>query len=501
MLQDCSVAMSNTASGAAAPSSMISESSTSRYDELPEAALAAISGHKGPLIVDFDETLYLRNSTEDFIDCARPRLLALLLLRLLDVMKPWRRTGAATRDNWRVLVISILFPWTRRRWRAQAPNLATLHTNKQLKGAIEARPQQPIILTNGFGTIISPLLAAMGFAKSTIVAARIYPFVDRRNGKLLLASRALGNETISESLTITDSMDDIELLERCARPHRTVWPQACYRRALSGVYLPGQYISQIKHPGERYIRRGILQEDFVFWLLSSIGLAVDPMSHTAGLLLLLLSFWAIYERGYVDNDKSALRNEVDPTLSAAFGQIEVATPSAQPWVWALFAGAAANLVLHPKGGDFAIYFGLWVGVLVATYGYYLFYNRMDKMSRVWLYPVLQLSRVAAFMVVVPIEPAGIAALSAHLLSRWVPYQFYRFTSARWPNTRVELMRLISFVLLIVLISSLVGPSALMTWGSLALLLWNVFRARHDIYAVFKAARRIDVPLHGVQKSS
>ena len=69
---------------------------------------------------------------------------------------------------------------------------------------------------------------------------------------------------------VTDSVDDLEVLEICAQPLRTVWPRARYRRALSRVYLPGEYITQIKRPGERYIYRGILQEDFAFWLLSSI---------------------------------------------------------------------------------------------------------------------------------------------------------------------------------------------------------------------------------------
>ncbi len=89
--------------------------------------------------------------------------------------------------------------------------------------------------------------------------------------------------------------------------------------------MPGEYISRIKRPGERDIIRGILLEDFAFWLLSSIGLAIDPSTHLVGLLLLLLSFWAIYGRGYVDNDLVASRYEADPQLSAAFGSVWVAT--------------------------------------------------------------------------------------------------------------------------------------------------------------------------------
>ena len=73
---------------------MSSESVMSQYTASPDAALEAVRAYEGPLLIDLDETLYLRNSTEDFIDCARPGLLALLLLRVLDVLKPWRLTGA-----------------------------------------------------------------------------------------------------------------------------------------------------------------------------------------------------------------------------------------------------------------------------------------------------------------------------------------------------------------------------------------------------------------------
>ena len=239
-----------------------------------------------------------------------------------------------------------------------------------------------------------------------------------------------------------------------------------------------------------------MQEDFALWLLSSSGLAVNPALHTTGLLLLLLSFWAIYERGYVDNDVSASRYEVDPVLNPAFGKVEVATPAAQPWIWAVLAGAAANMILHTRGAAFIAHFGLWIGALVLTHTCFSLYNRIDKSSRVWIYPLLQFARGAAFTVVVPIEPAGAAAAGAHVLSRWVPYRFYRLTPPHWPDVGMESMRLISFMLLIALIACAVGVSAMTTWGTLALLLWNTFRARHRIHAVFNSARRIDRRVHG-----
>src|SRR5262245_51937601 len=111
---------------------------TCQYDASPDASLTAIRVHEGPVLVDFDETLYLRNSTEDFIDCARPGLLALLLLRVLDVIKPWRLTGGIdTRDTWRVCAISLLFPWTLQRWRSKAPILARRYINQELKAILK----------------------------------------------------------------------------------------------------------------------------------------------------------------------------------------------------------------------------------------------------------------------------------------------------------------------------------------------------------------------------
>ncbi len=168
---------------------MSGDLATSQYTAAPHAALEAVRAYEGPLLVDLDETLYLRNSTEDYIDCARPGLLASLLLRVLDVLKPWRLTGGInTRDTWRVCAISIFFPWTAWRWRAKAPVFADRYLNQELKGALDARPQPPIVVTAGFRSIVAPLLAAMGFADSALIAARMYSFADRRNGKLRIAS-------------------------------------------------------------------------------------------------------------------------------------------------------------------------------------------------------------------------------------------------------------------------------------------------------------------------
>jgi hypothetical protein len=462
------------------------------HDVSPETAIGAILDHVGPVLLDLDETLYLSNSTEDFIDSAHPRLPALLLMRMLDVIGPWRWTGGeATRDVWRVRLISICFPWTGNRWKNRVAGLAKDFTNLRLMAALKTPGTTPIITTAGFEPIVAPLVAALGLPQARIVAARLSTFADRRDGKLHLAVGALGDDTVRRALVLTDSAQDLTLLDACARPLRTVWPEAQYRRALSGVYMPGQYLTQVKRPGARYIVRGILQEDFAFWVLSSIALAALPVLHVLGLLFLLVSFWAIYERGYVDNDLIAARFESDPKLSAAFLNSPVATPRWQPWIWAFACGAIAIVLLrwpvNPVPADFAA----WAAVLLATHGWFTMYNRFDKGTRIWMFAGLQFARSAAFVALVPIVPIGAVALGAHVLAKWVPYYAYRLGGKDWPEAPFHLIRLLFFVVLALLFGFSEGLSSLLSATALALLAWNLFRARQELAAALTAAGRLD----------
>lgn len=462
------------------------------HDVTPEDALGAILAHNGPILLDLDETLYLRNSTEDFIDAARPRLAALLLMRLLDLVQPWRWTGGEpTRDVWRVRLVMACFPWTVRRWKAQVARLAQAHANVRLRDALDAPGTTTIITTAGFQPIVEPLVAALGLPQVRIVAARLSCFADRRGGKLQMAVGALGGDTVARALVLTDSAQDLSLLDACARPLRAVWPEARFRHALSGVYLPGQYLSQVKRPGERYIVRGVLQEDFAFWVLSSLALSGQPVTHVLGLLFLLVSFWAIYERGYVDNDLVAARFETDPKLSPAFQDHGVATPRWQPWLWALACGGAGTALVRWPDVPSPVDLVAWVAVLMATHAWFTGYNRFDKSTRVWLFAGLQFARSAAFVALVPIVPIGAAALGAHVLAKWVPYHVYRVGGKEWPQAPFHLIRLMFFGVLAALLAFASGWATIFNATGLALLVWNLYRAQQELAVALVGARRLD----------
>jgi phosphoserine phosphatase len=452
----------------------------SAYDASPEAAIAAIGLHDGPVFVDLDETLYLRNSTEDFIDLARPALLALMVLRVLDAIKPWRWTGGAvTRDNWRIRSIQTLLPWTQGRWLRHVGRLAREYSNQPLVEALQAKADTFVVVTLGFHPVVKPLVAALGFPKARIVASRASSFEDRRRGKLHTAVSELGQETVDSSLFITDSLDDLPLLEKCARPLRTVWPAARFHGALSNVYFPGEYVSRVKHPGERYLWRVIVQEDFAFWLLGSLALAPAPARHVLAIAALVCSFWVIYERGYVDNDWAAEHLEPDGKLSESYWQAPVATPWLPPWIWASALGAlAVGLLDWPlfKPWDLA----KWLGVLLATYGTFKLYNRIDKRSRVWLYALLQFARGTAYLVLVPATTAAVPAIGSLILARWIAYYIYRTQGGTWPKLPVNLIRLLLFTVLTCVLAVVQGPASLLGWTAPAIFAWNVFRARSDL---------------------
>lgn len=465
---------------------------TNAHDKSPDQALSAVAGFDGDLLLDLDETLYLRNSTEDFLDSASPGLLILILLRLMDAVKPWRFTGGLpTRDWWRVRMVRLFCPWVSWRWRRRVAVLAQASANRPLIDAVRASRGRAIIVTAGFEPIVRPLIAELGLGDAPLVACKDGSPRDRLRGKLALAIETLGDDCVRNSMVVTDSIDDRALLDHCRFPVRTLWPDARYRHALRRVYLPGQYLTEVKRPGQRYIMRGILQEDYAFWLLSTIFYATMPLLHAVGLLILLVSFWAIYERGYVDNDRSAQKFEHDPRLSRNFGLVEVATPTVMPWIWAAVTGAIAIFLLRYPSEPVPKDFALWALTLVLTHVAFKVYNRIDKSTRIWLFPGLQLARTAAFVSLVTIGPAASLALGAHVIARWVPYYLYRVGNQDWPEAPFFLSRLMFYILLWTMVAVTQGHGSLATPTAAALLFWNILRARKDLVSVVKAAHRID----------
>jgi hypothetical protein len=153
------------------------------------------------------------------------------------------------------------------------------------------------------------------------------------------------------------------------------------------------------------------------------------------------------------------------------------------------AGGGAVAILHPDKDELRRAFWMLAGGI--GFSLRVLTTSSTRRPASWSVPLLQFARAAAFTVIVPVEPVGVVALGALMLSRRMPHKVYRLSSRGWPNARPALMRLISFVLLALMIVSALDPSILLTWSALALLLWNGFEARRDIYAVLTSTRSLD----------
>ena len=461
------------------------------FDATPEEAMHAIATHRGTVLVDFDETLYLRNSTEDFIGSAWPGPLAYLLMRILEVLRPWRLTGGErTRDVWRVAAIRLLFPWSLWAWRRLAPRLAREATNARLADSLEYCRQPKAVVSLGFEPIVAPLLAAMGLQDVRLLAMDPWRLADRAAGKKAMVEKLLGVQEVCDALLVTDSLDDRDLLESCLQPLRVVWPEAAFREAFHQVYIPGMYTSRIKRPGIRYIYRSIVSDEFSLWVLASIPLVTQPGLHVLGLALLCVSFWAIYETGYVDNDAIGARHEADPNLSRQFFESKVRRSTVLAWLWAAGCGIAALILLRwplaPAPADVLA----WTAVLLLTHFWFMLYNRLDKRSRIWLFAGLQALRAASFVAVVSITLVGAAALMAHILARWVPYYAYRVTGAGYNDEAAGTSRLLFYILIAGGAAMALGWEAVWSVSGLVLLLWLAFKARRELLRIARSVHFI-----------
>jgi hypothetical protein len=471
-----------------------------------EEALEILRKTDRPVIVDLDETLFLRNSTEEFIALARPALLAEFLLRCLDRLRPWRLRpwrwfgGDSCRDTWRILLISLFFPWTYALWRRECALQVARYVNAPLRDVLTKVPGPVIIASNGYRRLIRPMLPHLGLPNATLIACDIRRIPHRRDGKMALVSPHLAPGFLAQSVVVTDSMNDRELLERCAVPCLVVWESAEFRPAFkkNRVYLPGDYTHKVKRPniGARY---EYIRETGVMWVIAGLSSDSWGVASLTGLVLLFLSMWCVYDAGYYDNDRCALQFEDDPALTAEALAFNDPWFETKTWVTAAVTGFAGVFLLG--GQNSPVLFLVWAGTLLALQATYWLYNRIDKDTRIWLYLPLQGFRFAGFAGVVALGPVGWAICLSLMIPPWMAYVIYRHGRAggvtNWPTTPVRAFRLVIFCTLLVPVVMLGGLAAIWTWATPVALAWFGYLAfAFDGKKIFARARRLDRPRLG-----
>ncbi|MGB3300023.1 MAG: hypothetical protein WBA76_17295 [Phormidesmis sp.] len=436
------------------------------------------------IIVDFDETLFLRNSTEEYLNSIYPRFLGALFLRGLKALKPWRylpsqfRSESISRDWLLVLLATLVFPWTLLLWRWRAKTLAKAHWNWPLVRSLGQSPSpQIVVATLGFAPIVNPLLKHLpralnqprlqqadqqsnlkGDSKPRVIACRFWQGAqDRAKGKYAMLGAALGGAVVARAIAITDSSQDAPLLAHVKTPCWVVWPEAQYMPAMADVYLPLFYAEKVKHPNKAHFLRFVLLWHWLFLTMALSLLSPHPGVNAASLLLLVLSYWCIYEIGYWENDLIAEARGQTSVLSERYLRYKTrlklsqSAPEFAPWCWAIALALPALLLLEvskrsmPLALAFADVMGQWAQLLLSDSAVWLaflgvvrlafwLYNQFDGEARVWIYPLLQAQKLFGFTLLLGINSVGAALMMALIVYRWLQYTSDPASSAMSPIT-------------------------------------------------------------------
>ena len=468
-----------------------------------------------PIIVDFDETLFLRNSTAEYLNSLQPRLLGALVLKFLNYLEPWNWLpspfkGQTSRDWLRVIITTILFPWTIFFWQSKAKQLAHNYSNITLLSALNKNSQVSIVVaTLGFDFIVRPIMQHLPLKCDRLIACRFWQGAsDRQQGKLQLVSKALGAEAISCAVAITDSDNDRDLLSQVAQPYLVVWSEAKNVQPMENIYLPFFYLERVKRPGKNYLLKTILADDLFILLFAFSWVSNQPLLNALSLIFLLVSFWCIYELGYRENDLVAEQYEQQPILSETYQKYQNINYSWSPWLWSSFL-ALVGIILALQSRDIIdldyfftkqelsnllVPFISWLGFLLAVRLGFGIYNYTNKQTRIWLYPLLQICRYFGFLLLVPTNLLGTILLTSQALSRSIPYMIYRYAGGNkesWPELSKKFFRCFVFIFLLVTFSfGNYDLSLLKSWQGLLILAWCIVRAWSEISRVISQVKPI-----------
>ena len=195
------------------------------------------------IILDFDETLLLRNSTAEYINSLRPRLVGFVLIKLIYTIEPWvwlphPYRGDKVRDWFLVVVPTILLPWTLLFWQNKAKKLAQEYSNTELISAVNSNAEATIVVASlGFKFIIEPILQHLPIKYDLLVSCRFWRAGDRTLGKLLMMQEVLSESEIKSAILVTDSEDDLPLLQVVKQPCFVIWSLAKYVMPFQDFWL------------------------------------------------------------------------------------------------------------------------------------------------------------------------------------------------------------------------------------------------------------------------
>ncbi|WP_298440315.1 hypothetical protein [uncultured Ferrimonas sp.] len=473
------------------------------YQLEPEQLISEIeqTADTTTLLVDFDETLWLRNSTETFLANVKPALMLAIIIQLLGMLRPWKWFGGEDpehyREVFRLKVVLWLMPWAKQQWLATAKELGPKYLNQPLYAALQQRdPKHIHIVSFGFDFIVAPMLAAIDPKLQLTMCSRLdNASTIRAQGKARTVEDALGVEVVAASTTITDSLLDRDLLQRSAKGLLCKWPNAKCEHAGLSPMLPLVFTKKVNRPKENYITRVILGHDYLGLLLAFALVSPEPLLCAASLLLFVLAYFSIYETGYHENDRLGLILEEKPQVATEFLQLGhhfkpwfawscgllIAVPAA--WIASLGASwLPAALSLSGLAAVAAIWAGFALFMLAVRAVFYWF-NRTPVRGRLLPMLLLQFARNCGYILFFPTIESGALFCLAWTLGKWFPYVIYRFngTTIGYPNHLVTALLLLSMMTMVGFSAS-AGFTIYANWPTALIVIYVLARGGKDLFS-------------------
>lgn len=489
-----------------------------RFLTSPEQTIEQIESSDDDTVwlVDFDETLWLRNSSETFLATIKPSLLVAIVVQLLAMLRPWvwlgKQDSEHYRETLRLRVIMKLFPKARQQWLAHAKKLGPQFVNKPLLEAILKRnPSKVHIVSFGFDFIVQPLLEAIDPRLKLTMYSTLESGIDiRKQGKAETVIQAIGEDAVANSGLVTDSLLDRDLLQRCKHGLLCIWPDAETIKGGLSPMLPFVFTKKVNRPKEKYFTRVILGHDYIGLLLAFALVSEQPILCAISLLLFVLAYFSIYETGYYENDRLGLIYEEKPRVSEEFKKLG---HNFKPWfAWvcgltialpaALLASLGASWIPVALAVDgFAAFAAVWlafVGFMIAVRAVFYWFNRTPVRGRVLPMLLLQFARNCGYILFFPTIEAGALFCLAWTLGKWFPYIIYRFNGSAmgYPNHLVTGL-LMASMMLMVGFSSGEGFAIFANWQTLVLAGYIALRAAKDLWS-FRGELKPMEPIAGRQ---
>ena len=449
-------------------------------DETFEQRCARSFSTGGPVLVDFDHTLFACNSTELFIASCKPSSLAAIIDFAVRQCFPWRLTGVKhwfrLRDYVCCCAILLCSPWNLLIWRQIAPRLFAERLSVAVSDALSGVAVDRLtIITFGLDFIVRPLVRDSRWQDVRLIATKLRPNLrDLTGGKLPLAIERLGAPFVAGSIFMSDSRDDDDLLA-AAGSGILVEPQGDAFRTVEHLYLPLRYTARAKYT-RSYVLDQVVFVETLLAFISVVRRPSDLLTELPLVVFLMLSLMCVYEIGYHENDFVAARSETAPVLTDHLERFRSYPLQLNAWLWAGAMGALARLLGQETG---ALHFSvketlIWVGCLTVVRAVFWAYNRVELRARIFLYPVLQSSKFLPIFLIVSPTTVGAVLVLCQILTMWTIYLVYRIGGSR-RDIGKEAIRTVMIALGLCLLATTSSLTAALAFPLALVLLWCLAR--------------------------